>query len=186
MLGEHYHEEPAAVGSPEQHEALFVCRMAGIVDNVAKRITECRDRLLERDLVLDEIERRLVWVPLERQRPRQLSTSLQEIDRCPSDRGRLGFRRLGVNVASRRRQPLPRTQPEIIAKFDDHSEATAHTPIRGDRSSLTHPDAVLPLAQITTSRDRQGHGRGRCAVTSPVINWGHRILRFTRAEEAST
>ena len=27
MLGEHYHEEPAAVGSPEQHEALFVCRL---------------------------------------------------------------------------------------------------------------------------------------------------------------
>jgi len=42
VLGEHYHEEPAAVGSPEQYEALFVCRMAGIVDHLAKRIAECR------------------------------------------------------------------------------------------------------------------------------------------------
>src|SRR5437867_8563485 len=127
-LGEHYHEGPTAAGSPEQDEALFVCRMAGIVDDLAKRITECRDRFIERDLVLREIERRLAWVPLERQRSRQLSIPLQDIDRCTSDRGRLGFRRLCVNAPSCRRQPRSRTRPEIIARRSDLRCHTSRTP----------------------------------------------------------
>jgi hypothetical protein len=39
-LGEHYHEEPTSVGLPKQHEALFVCRVAGIVDQLTMGITK--------------------------------------------------------------------------------------------------------------------------------------------------
>jgi hypothetical protein len=38
-LGEHYHEEPTAVRLSEQHEAIFICRVAGIISDLTKRIT---------------------------------------------------------------------------------------------------------------------------------------------------
>ena len=85
--------------------------MAGIVDDLAKRIAECAGSTRTPAV-------------------QAISTSLQEIDCRPSDRGRLGFRRLGVNVASCRHQSLPRTRLKSSAKFDNHSEAMTHKPPR--------------------------------------------------------
>ena len=72
-LGEQYHKQPALVRLAEEHEALLAFRMAQVVGQAAKWITEHRRGFLKRDLVLRTIDRCLRSVPLEAQGPRQLS-----------------------------------------------------------------------------------------------------------------
>src|SRR5439155_19334836 len=72
-LREHYHEQPTLFRQSEHHEAFLVLRMAWVVRDAAKWITEHRRGFLKRDLVLGTIGCCLRSILLEPQGARQLS-----------------------------------------------------------------------------------------------------------------
>ena len=64
-LGEQYHEEPATIRLSNQNEAALASRMVWVIHHLGERIAEYRDRLLEGDRVLREIDDGLAGIPFE-------------------------------------------------------------------------------------------------------------------------